>query len=341
MAEPIGRARGITIAAVAREAGVSVPTVSKVLNGRTDVAATTRARVEDVLHRQGYQRRRSLRRTGPRLVDLVVHGMHSGWATEIIRGVEEVAARQRAAVVLSDLGSAHRVQRDWFDDLLARSPVGVILVLAELDGDQRQVLQARDVPFVVVDTAGEPPDGVPVVGSTNWAGGLAATRHLVGLGHRRIAVITGPREMMCSRARVDGYRNALDEAGLEIDPELIRYGDFYVQGGYDHGYELLSRPDRPTAVFAGSDLQALGLMRAARDLGLSVPGDVSVVGYDDVPVAAWITPALTTVRQPLRDMARTAAEMVFDLAEGDRSGNRRIDLATDLIVRESTAPPAS
>jgi len=331
--------RATTIAEIAREAGVSVPTVSKVLNGRSDVAARTRRLVEEVLERNQYQRRRTQRSVRPALVDLVVHELHSGWATDIIRGVEEVAGRERAAVVLSELGGEHRPRSEWLNDLIARAPIGVIFVLAGLDEDQRRLLDARGIPFVVVDTAGEPPDGVPVVGSTNWAGGLAATRHLVALGHRRIAIITGPRDMLCSRARLDGYRSALDEAGHEIDQNLIRYGDFDVKGGYEHGRDLLSGPDRPTAVFAGSDFQAMGLMRAARDLGLSVPDDLSVVGYDDLEMAEWIAPALTTVRQPLRDMARTAAEMVFTLARGERPANQRIDLATELIVRQSTCPP--
>jgi len=328
-----------SIASIAAEAGVSVPTVSKVLNGRPDVSADTRARVERVIEQRRYRRRRSRGSSRPALIDLVFHEMHSAWATEIIRGVEQAAAGERAAVVLSELGGEHRPHREWFDDLLTRRPIGVILVLAGLDEQQRGVLTTRSIPFVVVDTAGEPPPGVPTVGSANWSGGLAATRHLVGLGHRRIAVISGPTAIMCSRARVDGYRSALEEASLPVEANLVRYGDFYVHGGYHHGLDLLSRPNRPTAIFAGSDFQALGVMRAARELGLSIPDDLSIVGFDDLAVTEWIGPPLTTVRQPLREMATTAAEMVFTLARGERPRNERIDLATELIVRESTAPP--
>ncbi|WP_199443734.1 LacI family DNA-binding transcriptional regulator [Umezawaea beigongshangensis] len=328
-----------SIASIAAEAGVSVPTVSKVLNGRPDVAAETRARVESVIERHRYRRRRARQSSRPALIDLVFHEMHSAWATEIIRGVERAAADQRAAVVLSELGGEHRPRREWFDDLLARRPLGVILVLADLDEEQRGQLAARNIPFVFVDTAGEPPPGVPTVGSTNWAGGLAATRHLLALGHRRIAVISGPTTVLCSRARVDGYRSALEDAGVAVAPDLVRYGDFYVNGGHTHGLALLDRPDRPTAVFAGSDFQALGVMRAARELGLSVPDDLSIVGFDDLSVTEWIGPALTTVRQPLREMATTAAQMVFTLARGERPPNERIELATELVVRQSTAAP--
>jgi DNA-binding LacI/PurR family transcriptional regulator len=223
--------------------------------------------------------------------------------------------------------------------VLARRPLGVILVLSSLEQAQRHQLETRSIPFVVFDTAGEPPAGVPTVGSNNWSGGVAATRHLIGLGHRRIAVISGPADVLCSRARIDGFRSAHEEAGLTADPSLARYGDFYVDGGYEHGKELLTLPQRPTAIFAGSDMQALGVLRAARELGLDVPRDLSVVGYDDLPLAGWIGPALTTVHQPLRDMATTATTMLLDLARGGAT-LRRIELPTELVVRESTAPPS-
>jgi LacI family transcriptional regulator len=330
-----------TIAEIAAEAGVSVPTVSKVLNGRPDVAATTRALVEEAITRHGYQRRRGAGRPAsrPRLVELVFHEHGGPWAVEIIKGVESVAGPARVGIVLSELGGAHRPQQEWLDDVLARRPLGVIAVLSSLDEAQRRQLETRSIPFVVVDTYGEPPSGVPTVGSANWNGGLAATRHLLGLGHRRVAVISGPPDVLCSRARVDGFRSALDGAGVPVDPSFVRYGNFFVEGGYQHGMDLLGRADRPTAIFAGSDFQALGVLRAARELGLRVPEDLSVVGYDDLPISRWIGPPLTTVRQPLQEMASTATRMVLDLAEGSTPTNLRIDLAIELVVRESTAPP--
>lgn len=330
-----------TIAGIAAEVGVSIPTVSKVLNGRPDVAPATRALVEQSIARHGYQRRQSTarRRSAPKLVELVFHEYGAPWAVEIIRGVESVAGPSRVGVVLSELGGEHRPRQEWLDDVLARRPLGVILVLSDLGEEQRSQLETRDIPFVVVDTFGEPPPNVPTVGSANWNGGLVATRHLLGLGHRRVAVVSGPADVLCSRARIDGYRSALDEAGVPYDPALVRHGNFFVEGGYEHGRDLLARPNRPTAVFAGSDYQALGVLRAARELGLRVPEDLSVVGYDDLPITEWIGPALTTVRQPLQEMAAAATRIVLSLAEGERPPNLRIDLATELIERESTAPP--
>lgn len=327
-----------TIAKIAEEAGVSVPTVSKVLNGRPDVAPTTRARVEEILEQHRYRKRRKRKSVQSGLLELAFHELGSAWALEIIQGVEEVAALHRLGVVLSDLGGAHRPRQEWLDDVINRRPVGVILVLSDLDDSQQRQLETRSIPFVVVDTAGEPPAGVPTVGSANWSGGLAATRHLIGLGHRRIAAITGPDDVLCSRARLDGYRAALDEAGLPFDSELIRTGRFTVTSGHHHARQLLSVADRPTAIFGGSDLQSMGVIRAVRELGLRVPDDVSVVGYDDVPVAQWIDPPLTTIRQPLHKMASTAAHLVISLADGDQPANQRVDLATELVVRESTAP---
>lgn len=244
-------------------------------------------------------------------------------------------------MVLSELGGSHRPGREWIDDVLARRPLGVILVLSTLDETQRRRLESRSIPYAIVDTNGEPAPGVPTVGSNNWHGALAANRHLIALGHRRIGVISGPQDVLCSRARVDGYRSAHDEAGLARDPSLVRWGKFDPESAYAHGRDLLEREDRPTAIFAGSDLQAMGVLRAARELGLNVPRDLSVVGYDNLPITEWLNPALTTVNQPLRAMAGLATRIVLALASGTPPDSTRVELVTELVERASTAPPPS
>ncbi|GAB3175431.1 LacI family DNA-binding transcriptional regulator [Myceligenerans halotolerans] len=333
-------AGGPTIATIAREVGVSVPTVSKVLNGRADVAAATRARVEAALEKHQYRRRRAVSAPiASGLIDLVFHRLGSAWSMEIIRGVEVAAASHRVSVILSELGGEHRPPQDWLDTTMTRPPLGVLLVAANLTAAQHQQLDRRSIPYVVIDTDGEPPADVPSVGSDNWNGGLLATRHLLGLGHRRISCISGPVDMLCSRARVDGFRSAHEEAGVAHDPSLLANGNFYVEAGYEHGLRMLSVPDRPTAIFAGSDMQAIGVLRAAHELGLSVPRDLSVVGYDDLPLASWVGPPLTTVRQPLTEMGAAATRMVFEMAAGRVPAVPRLNLSTDLILRESTAPP--
>ncbi|WEP00080.1 LacI family DNA-binding transcriptional regulator [Streptomyces sp. FXJ1.172] len=334
--------RAATLAEIAREAGVSTPTVSKVLNGRPDVASSTRERVEELLHQYGYQRRRGNSAPSSPLLELVFHELESAWAMEVIRGVENVVREEGMSVVLSESSGQLSLGQPWLDGVLARRPTGVLLVLSGLDKAQQAQLTSRDIPFVVMDPAGDPGQGMPAVGTTNWNGGLAATRHLLDLGHRRIGMVAGPRRMMCSRARIDGYRAALETTGVAFDPALIREGDFHHETGYREGLELLRRKDRPTAIFTGNDLQALGLYEAARELGLRIPEDLSVVGFDDLPIARWVGPPLTTVRQPLTEMAEVAARMVIDLARGNPPSALRVDLATSLVERSSTArPPAT
>jgi DNA-binding LacI/PurR family transcriptional regulator len=328
-----------TIADIARQAGVSVPTVSKVINGRSDVSAETRRRVEATIHEIGYQRSAGSRPRAP-LLEVIFHELESEWALEIVRGVERVAGQHSLAVVLSEMQGRRTPGRGWIEGVLARRPTGVIAVFSDLSESMRTQLTTRGIPYVVVDPTGEPLHDTPSVGATNWNGGLTATRHLLGLGHRRIGVIGGPEWILCSRARIDGYRSAMAEAGVPVDPDLVSYGKFHVEEGIERGRELLRLKDRPTAIFAGNDLQALGVYQAAREARLHIPEDLSVVGFDDLPVAQWVGPPLTTVRQPLMDMATAAAEMVVAMAGGGELPQTRIELSTELVVRESTAPPS-
>jgi DNA-binding LacI/PurR family transcriptional regulator len=331
----------MTIATIAGEVGVSVATVSKVLNGRGDVAPDTRTRVEASLERNGYRRRTKRQPAAAGMIELVFHTLGASWAMEIIRGVEAVTAPAKVAVVLSQLEGKYRPPEDWLDGVLSRRPLGVLMVMCSLPESQQRQLRRQQIPFVVVDTDSATTASVPTVGSNNWNGGLLAARHLLELGHRTMAVICGPRDVLCSQARLAGFRFGHDEAGLELNPGLVRYGNFYLQAGYEHGMDLLDRADRPTAIFAGSDMQAMGVLRAARQLGIEVPAQLSVVGYDNLPVAAWTDPALTTVNQPLGDMAGTATRMLLELARGQEPASTRVDLVTELVVRESTAPPGT
>lgn len=325
----------VRLAQVAEEAGVSLSTISKVLNGRSDVSSDTRLRIEALLEHSGYQKKRRARANAP-LIELVFPELDAVWSMEIIRGTESAARELGMSIVLSESGTRHAPGAEWIDGVLRRQPTGVVLVFSDLPEDQRRRLQSRSIPFAIIDPAGDPSPGVPSVGSANWSGGLIATRHLVELGHRRIAAITGPADMMCSLARLDGYRSALGSAALPLDDSLVRFGDFHVDGGRENALALLALPEPPTAVFAGSDLQALGVFEAARTLNLRVPEDISVVGYDDIPLAQWASPALTTVHQPLYDMGREACRIVVALSRNEIEDVPRMDLATSLVVRDST-----
>ena len=334
-----GRQRRTTLAAIAAEAGVSLPTVSKVVNGRRDVAPATRALVERLLDEHHYTRTGSRRSRRSGLVDLVFNDLDSPWAVEILRGVEEWGSAREAGVAVSAVRHGDARPASWTSGLASHDTDGVILVTSELTAGQLEQLREANIPLVVIDPVNPPPPDLPSVGATNWAGGLAATEHLLDLGHRRIGAIAGPGDYLCSRARIDGYRSALERAGIGFDPALVRNGDFRHEGGFARGGELLDLADPPTAVFAGSDQQAFGLYEAARQRGLRIPQDLSVVGFDDLPVSRWVPPPLTTVRQPLDEMGRAAAQMLGDLIEGRPLRSSRVELSTELIIRESTAAP--
>ena len=334
-----GRRSRPTLSDIAEEAGVSTATVSKVLNGRTDVASATRERVTALLKVHNYLApgTRRARRSG--LVDLVIGGLDSPWALEILRGVEAECAERAVGTVVSRVHEDDATPPSWTSLTAAHHSDGVILVTSRITAQQRAQIQRAGVVLVVIDPVDLPDTDLVSVGATNWAGGLSAAEHLIAQGHRRIAVISGPREMLCSQARIDGYRTALERAGIEIDRSLIRNGDFLHEGGFAAARELLALPDRPTAIFAGSDLQAMGVYEAARQAGLAIPHDLSVVGFDDLPLCQWMSPPLTTVRQPLEEMGRIAARTLFQQLDGEPLVSPRIELATDLKIRLSTAPP--
>jgi LacI family transcriptional regulator len=329
-----------TLALIAAEAGVSQGTVSKVINGRSDVSPATRERVERLLRSHNYLtpgRQARARRSG--LVDLIIGGLDSAWAVEILRGVEAECAQRGVGTVVSLVPPGEATPSSWAALPVLHHSDGVILVTSEVTDQQRDQVERNGVALVVIDPIDLPGNGVPSIGATNWAGGLAATEHLLSLGHRRIATIGGRKEMLCSQARIDGYRAALERAGIEVDRDLIRFGDFQHEGGFRCAKDLLALPEPPTAIFAGSDQQAMGVYEAARQAGLRIPQDLSVVGFDDLPMCEWLSPPLTTVRQPLEEMGRVAARTLFQLLEDQPLFSPRMELATELKVRHSTAPP--
>jgi LacI family transcriptional regulator len=328
-------ARRPTLATIAEHAGVSRATVSKVINGRADVAAETRERVRGVLAEYDY----APRQRASAAIDLVFSSLTSPWAVEILRGVEAYASGHGRAVSVSTVGPHGAAQPPgWTSAVAQHQSAGVLLAMSQLTRSQWQHLRDRGIPLVAIDPADIPDPEVPSVGATNWAGGIAAAEHLLGLGHERIAVIGGPEAYLCSRARVEGFRHALERAERHLDPALLRWGDFSHEGGFRCALELLDRADRPTAIFAGNDRQALGVYEAARQLGLAIPEQLSVVGFDDLPLARWVSPPLTTVRQPLVEIGATAAELLLQLIDGRSLRSNRIELATELVARVSTAP---
>jgi LacI family transcriptional regulator len=329
----------ITLSDVAAHAGVSIPTVSKVLNNRADIGEPTRRRVEGAIADTGYRRRASAKRVGRAgLVDVVVNGVNSPWVLEVIAGAEQAAYHAGVGLVVTAThGDGDGLRENWLKNLGRRRSDGVVLVVSDIPEETLDRLTATNVPVVLVDRTGNSDPRLPSIGAANWSGALSATQHLLDQGHRRIGMIGGHPRLACSAERVDGYHAALRRAGISVDPDLVLHGDFFPEGGMIAAAQLLSLREPPTAIFAGSDLQALGVYEEARRRGLRIPDDLSVVGFDDLSIAQYVSPPLTTVRQPHSEMAAQAVRKVLSMQRTDRpSSPIRIELATSLVVRAST-----
>jgi DNA-binding LacI/PurR family transcriptional regulator len=328
----------LPVAAIAELAGVSPPTVSKVLNGRAGVGEDTRRRVEALLRDHGY--RRPVPAESAERLEVVFNGMLSYIAMEIMHGVEEVAGAHDLSFGYIDVYRWGKAHLSWLETLLLRPPTGVIAVSSGVTAQHREALEASGIPVVALDPTREL-HTAPSIGATNWSGALDATRHLLDLGHRRIGVLTGPVKDLSSRARLDGFRAAMDAAGVPFDGSLLRNGIFEFEHGRDLALELLRLPVPPTAIVCGDDLQAFGVYEAARRTGLRIPDDLSVVGFDDVEQCNWCQPPMTTVHQPFAEMGAAAAQIAVGLARGETPKRTRVELPTTLVVRDSTAPPKS
>ena len=328
-----------TLATVAASAGVSVATVSKVINGRSDVAATTRARVQDLLRQHDYVGRRVELADAP-TIELFFQFDLGAYGTEVMQGVLAAAADVNVSVVVTVRAHGQRSSEPaaWARDLAAKGRRAVVGVTTHLTAGDLSALSRNRIPLVVIDPLNMPHARLTSVGSTNFAGGLAATQHLLSLGHRRIAYLGGHPSRLINQARVHGFRAAMEAAALPVPERYVRSGPNDYDEGVLSGTALIDLPERPTAVFAFSDELALGVIEAARGRGLRVPEDLSVVGFDDTQMARLASPPLTTVRQPLREMGAVALRTALQLAAGEKVHFRHVELATELVVRNSTAP---
>lgn len=339
-----GRSERVTLADVARLAGVSPTTVSKVLNGRSDVGASTRERVLAVMAELGY-RPTTARHERPRdrAIITVLDFVESRYAGTVLQGILLAATSAQAELLLrlppeEPARTSRAAARAWMEERKASGVVGMIALAAAVPDAVLLAAEDLEVPVVAIDPIDTTESRVVSIGSTNWAGGRSATEHLIKLGHRRIAWIGGPLGSAPSVERFHGYQAALDSAGIARDPALVRHEAFSYEAGLRHGRDLLSRDDRPTGIVAGNDEIAVGVLAAAERLGIPVPGGLSVTGFDDTPQTEWTSPRLTSVRQPLAGMGRMAVETVLAMADGVQPASRHLQLATTLSVRDSTGP---
>jgi LacI family transcriptional regulator, galactose operon repressor len=268
-------------------------------------------------------------------IELVFDALTNPNNLEMMQGVLQAAAGQGSHVAVSTIPENVN-PRQWVNELDRVGRVGLIMVILRLSSEQQKRLQEAALPLVLIDPINPLDPSLPSVGATNWQGGMSAVQHLLDLSHRRIAMIRG-YQCPVDDARYHGYVAALSGCGIAVDEHLIGRGDFRFQPTVTVAEEILRLPRRPTAVFAANDLEALGVMEAARRLGLCVPSDLSVVGFDDSMYASASSPQLTTVRQPFVQMGEVAYQLLADQMEGRDPASVRVELAATLVIRDSTA----
>jgi LacI family transcriptional regulator len=331
-----------TMAQIAMEAGVSTTTVSKVLNQLPGVGAQTRARIQRVIEQHDYVQNhaaRHLRKGQSGLIDLVIMRLEGGYDLGIMHGIQEALEESGHRLVVFATNENEATERLWLRRLLDQSTAGVLLLLPYERIGIAKALMAQNIPFVAIGDRNEPTTAFPTIGSTIWLGGYTATEFLISQGHRRIGIITGPLHLTTSRARLAGYREALERAGIPIDPALICEGNYLLGDGVKQTYALLDQPDPPTAIFAGNDAQAAGVYRVLYQRNIRIPDEMSVIGFDDVTYTAQMSPPLTTIHQPLTEMGKMAANMLLRLIAGQQLDSNHVELSTSLVVRESCAAP--
>jgi LacI family transcriptional regulator, repressor for deo operon, udp, cdd, tsx, nupC, and nupG len=327
-----------TIKDVARELGISVATVSRALSRPELLRRETRERVMTVVDRLGYRPNvlaRALRRGQTRAILLLVPTL-SPFFLEIFAGAEEVTTEAEFALLLSCSHGDSERERACFDQVATGRADGIILATGLVPA--AYATGKRPLPPMVTVLERLPERSLPVIRTDHYAGAAEATRHLVSLGHRRVAHIAGTRQAPSTARRLAGYRDTLEAAKLPAPKELFHRGDFTMQSGAAGMGKLLSLPEPPTAVLCGNDEMAFGAIRTLHQLGLSVPEDLSIVGFDDQNMAAFYNPPLTTVHIPRQELGRRAARELIELLEG-RNVAHEVVLPTRLIIRESTAPP--
>lgn len=331
----------ITIVDVAKQAGVSFGTVSRVINNDVHVKKETRQRVIETMERLGFvanRQARSLAGGRSNSIGVLVPDLGTGYIGEIIRGIDAELSLTDLDLILYTTHRTASKETNYVTNLATGMVDGLLLVLPRSPADFIGNLTQSKFPFVLIDHQGAGRD-CPSVGAANWQGGYNATEYLANLGHTRIGFITGSMDLGCAVDRLDGYRSALRTYHIPDAPELIYEGNFFQPDGYAGAQAMLDLPEPPTAIFASNDVMAMGVMDAVRNRGLRVPDDVSIVGFDDIPQASLVRPALTTINQPLEKMGRVATQKLLDLLKHPEKEADRIELPTHLIVRDSCKPP--
>jgi len=332
----------VTISDVAEAAKVSKMTVSRVINGQPGVSLTTRQRILETIDALGFVANPAARtlRGISRVLGLILPRITSPYMGEVLHGVTTAAESLDYSLMLYAQGLAkkdHPGQTKYYASMLSKGLIAGAVMVVPYDYEVLvDIFKEYDVPYAIIDHHSETENEIAIT-ATNRKGVIDAMRHLLALGHTRIGFITGRMSMGCAKDRLQGYKDALTEVGLPYEPELIFEGDFEQQTGFVQGQRILQMERPPTAIVASNDMMALGVMDAIKDAGLYVGRDISVVGFDDILIAAQAYPPLTTVRQPMAKMGEEAVNVLVSLLEGRKLIANQRELPTELIIRHSTA----
>ena len=330
----------ITIADVAARAGVSKTTVSRVLNGKGELDATTAARVRQVIAELGYVPSAGavgLARGRTRIIGMLVPSLTWPYIGEVLQGAVDVVETAGYGLLLFTCNRGDESMQQFASQVSAKAFDGLLVIEPEGTLDYISSLHDQGLPVILIDDREHRPL-FPSVATTNRAGGEAAAGHLISLGRTRPAVVSGEERFGCTRERLAGFRSRLSDGGHPLDPELVVAGDFTFEGGRRAVAGLLEAGRRFDSVFAHNDISAAGALKALADARLRVPDDVAVIGFDDIPLAAHTNPPLSTVRQPMRGMGEASARLLISHFEGDPLPDEPHIVPTELVVRGSTHP---
>lgn len=332
----------VTIQQIAERADVSIGTVSHVINGTANVREKLRQRVLEAIRSLGYQPNelaRGMRRNRTSMLVMIIPDVTNPFFPAVVRGVEDISFRNSLRLVLCNTDNDPQKETFYLNELRSYRPAGWLVIPAPESEIARLMRPVNATsPVVCLDRQPKGWDG-DVVLVDNETGALNATRHLLNMGHNRLAVITGPLNLTVAADRLKGFRRALKEAGIPLEPDYVQEARFERIGGYEAAKRLLGMLPRPTAIFASNDLIALGVLAAAREMGLRCPEDLSLVGFDNLDFAEFTAPALSTVYQPGYQLGTAAARLLLDRIGGKKHPPERILLPTELKIRESVAIP--
>jgi len=326
-----------TIRDVAEEAGVSIATVSRVLNKQVSVSPATRVKVEKAIEQLNYQPNylgRNLRRAETKIILVILQNISNPFYSKVVEGIEDLGHKHGYNIMICNTDSESERERSYLDLLVNRLVDGVILMEPEINSQELSQI-GNDFPVVQCCEYIEGTD-VPHISIDNVEAGYTAINHLIKLGHTRIGMISGYNRLLSAMQREEGYKQALKDAGLEYIQDLIKYGSYGFTGGLRATKELLQMKNTPTAIFAISDITAIGAIRAIKEEGLKIPEDIAVVGFDNTSIASMYDPQVTTISQPRYDLGKISMEMLLDLINKEPVTLREVYLEHELIIREST-----